>query len=79
MVERDGTGIVHVLVDAQLAQEPGAKGGESGIGVTPRPVEVDGQVERDAALVQDEHAVSQNQRLVDVVRDKEHGRTVCAP
>ena len=72
----DGLRALGRFVDAELGEQPGTQLGERGVAAQPRTVEVDGQVERQTALGQDEHPVGEQDRLVDVVGDEQHGRVV---
>lgn len=66
-------------LDAQFGEQPGAQVGEPGGADPPRPAQRDGRVVRDAPLPHHQRPVGQQQGLVHVMGDQEHGAAAPLP
>src|SRR5690606_18544428 len=71
-----GGALLVVVADAELHEQAAAQDGEVGGRSTAVLGELDGHVERETALREDEDPVGEEDRLVDVVGHEQDGRRV---
>ena len=62
--------------DAEGLEQVAAEGGERRVGAVARVVEFDAAIAAEATTVEDQHAVGEHDRLVDVVGHEQHGGLV---
>jgi hypothetical protein len=71
-----GPGALTELVHPELGQQSGSELGKRWIRPQPRTVDLDGQIEGESPVGQDEDPVGQKDGLVDVVCDEEDRRVM---
>ena len=68
-----------VLVIAGVPQDRAFQRGKFGRAAPPRTRDIDVDVVRDAAVLDDQHAVGQRDRFGDVMRDQDRGKGLIVP